>query len=95
MGRIHAATRLTPRLTRVLRVLRDGRPHTTRELIERARVCAVNTCVSEMRALGYVIECRSQGHDGHGAHVYAYQLVPRGVVDLKRLDAGVAAGDPG
>ena len=74
MGRIHAATRLT----RVLRVLRDGRPHTTRELIKQAEVCAVNTCVSEMRALGYVIECRSQGHDGHGAHVYAYQLVPRG-----------------
>ena len=73
MGRIHAATRLTPRLARVLGVLRDGRPHTTRELIERARVCAVNTCVSELRALGYEIECRSQGHAA-GAHVYAYSL---------------------
>ena len=74
MGRIHAATRLTPRLARVLRELADGRPRTTRELIERAGVCAVNTCVSELRALGYVIECKSQGHDGHGAHVYAYRF---------------------
>lgn len=45
------------RLQRVLAVLRDGRPHTTREIVRRADVCAVNSIVSELRANGFAIDC--------------------------------------
>ena len=45
------------RLRRVLDLLMDGQPHTTREIIYQADVCAVNTCVAELRANGYTIRC--------------------------------------
>lgn len=38
---MHAAPMTSPRLRRVLALLRDGRPHTTRDIVRRARVMAV------------------------------------------------------
>lgn len=47
----------SPRLQRVLRVLRDGRPHSTREIVREAEVMAVSACVAELRDHGARIEC--------------------------------------
>ena len=56
---IHAAhPSRSPRLLRVLRVLADGREHTTLEIQEAARTVATSTCVAELRASGYEVECR-------------------------------------
>ncbi len=59
---IHAAKiDRSPRLNRVLRVLRDGREHTSWELQMEARTVAVHTCISELRANGYAISRRQSG----------------------------------
>ena len=49
------------RLLRVLGVLADRQPHSTLDLLTQAQVCAVNSCVSELRAAGHVIECKRRG----------------------------------
>jgi len=54
---MHHAPLTSPRLQRVLSVLRDGRPHTTREIVRLAHVVAVNSCIAELRANGAVILC--------------------------------------
>jgi hypothetical protein len=56
-GRIHSATLTSPRLRRVLAVLSDGRPRTTRDIVRNAGVLAVNTCIAELRDLGAEIAC--------------------------------------
>lgn len=56
---MHAAPLTSPRLQRVLAVLADGTPHTTREIVRKGRVMAVNACVSELRQHGAEIECWS------------------------------------
>lgn len=52
-----AAKLTSPRLQRVLTLLKDGRPHTTREIVRKARVCAVNSCIAELRENGAEIIC--------------------------------------
>lgn len=54
---IRAAALTSPRLQRVLKLLSDGRPHTTRDIVRKARVMAVNACVSELRHHGAEIIC--------------------------------------
>jgi hypothetical protein len=49
------------RLKRVADVLGDGQPHTTLEIVHAAGVCAVNSCVSELRRNGYSITCQRSG----------------------------------
>lgn len=57
------------RLRRVLDVLKDGFKHSTMAIQAHAQVCAPGTCVSELRANGYNIECkRSKGR-------FWYQLI--------------------
>ena len=43
------------RLKRVVRLMEDGLEHSTMEIIEKARVCAVNSIISELRKNGYRI----------------------------------------
>jgi hypothetical protein len=50
------------RLQRVLKVLSDGKKHTTRDLIRKASVCAVNSIVAELRANGFAIDCERSGN---------------------------------
>ncbi|WP_102226841.1 hypothetical protein [Acidimangrovimonas sediminis] len=57
---MHAAALTSPRLQRVLAVLRDGKPHTTRDIVRRGRVMAVNVCISELRHHGAEIACIKQ-----------------------------------
>ena len=63
----------SPRLQRVLAVLQDGREYTTRDIVVRARVCAVNSCAAELRANGYDIRCRQLADEG--GRVWIYRLV--------------------
>lgn len=57
---MNAAPLSSPRLQRVLRVLADGQEHSTRDIVRRARVMAVNACVSELRAHGAQILCSAR-----------------------------------
>ena len=54
---IRAAALTSPRLQRVLALLSDGRPYTTRDIVRKARVMAVNACISELRHHGAEIAC--------------------------------------
>ena len=49
------------RLQRVLDFLRDKRPHSTLEIVRKAKVCAVNSAVAELRANGFDISCQRRG----------------------------------
>ena len=53
----HAILEKSPRLQRVFKVLLDGKEHTTRDLIRRASVCAVNSIVAEIRENGFNVTC--------------------------------------
>lgn len=57
---IRAAALSSPRLQRVLALLADGRPHTTRDIVRKAKVMAVNACISELRHHGAEITCTQQ-----------------------------------
>jgi hypothetical protein len=57
------------RLKRFLDVLSQG-PATTREIIERGHVCAVNSIAAELKAQGYVIDCKPVSRG-----VFEYKLV--------------------
>lgn len=56
------------RLQRVADFLRDGLPHTTLDIVQEAHVCAVNSCIAELRANGLDIECHRKGD------VWTYRL---------------------
>lgn len=46
------------RLQRVKAFLSDLKPHSTLEIVRKARVCAVNSIVAELRANGVSIKCQ-------------------------------------
>lgn len=54
---MHAARMTSPRLRRVAQLLSDGREYSTRDIVRKARVMAVNACISELRARGAEIDC--------------------------------------
>ena len=58
----------SPRLQRVLARLADGKPHSTRDIMHKALVCAVNSCVDELRENGFNISCKRTGR------LWLYQL---------------------
>jgi hypothetical protein len=60
---MRAAALTSPRLQRALTVLKDGKPHTTRELVRKANICAVNSVIAELREHGAEILC-TQDHVG-------------------------------
>lgn len=51
------------RLQRVLGVLSDRQPHSTRDIMIYGSVCAVNSCISELRGNGFDIICQRKGKD--------------------------------
>lgn len=57
----------SPRLQRLLTLLQDGQRHSTMDIITKAKICAVNTAVSELRRNGYVI---GQEQVKQGLHEY-------------------------
>jgi hypothetical protein len=64
------------RLRRVLELLREKRSEgaTTRDIIDVAHVCAVNSIVSELRANGFRIECDFDRRGEDGSAIYRYVL---------------------
>lgn len=69
---MNAAPLASPRLQRVLTLLKDGRPHTTRDIVRRARVMAVNACIAELRQHGAEIVCHAQ--IVNGARRFYYRM---------------------
>lgn len=67
------------RLQRTLRVLRAVSPDwaSTRDIIGWAHVCAVNSCMAELRANGISIETRRIHLDGRAVYQYRLTSVPR------------------
>jgi hypothetical protein len=64
MASIHAARlERSPRLQRVLELLSDGRWYSTLDIVVGAGVCAVNSCVAELRANGIPVACRRVGRE--------------------------------
>lgn len=51
----------SPRLQRVHALLSDGRPRTTRDIVTGAHVCAVNSCIAELRDNGVPVQCQRKG----------------------------------
>ena len=74
---MHAAPLHSPRLQRLLAVLRDGRPHTTRDLVRRARIMAVNACVSELRWHGAEVLCTARIIGGQRRFYYTMTKEPK------------------
>ena len=75
-GRIHAAQlSRSPRLQRVLAFLRERAAvgATTREIIQKADVCAVNTIIQELRENGFTID--GEWIPAGEAMAYRYRLV--------------------
>jgi hypothetical protein len=55
----------SPRLQRVASLLSDGRPHSSLEIVRKAKVVAVSSCIAELRCNGAEIACE-QRHDERG-----------------------------
>ena len=63
----------SPRLQRVRALLADGAWHSTLDIVSAARVCAVNSCVAELRENGFTIHCRQTCSAG-GARIWFYRM---------------------
>lgn len=74
---MHAAVLArSKRLQRVLGLLSDGRWHSTRDIVDRAHVCAVSSCIAELRWNGALIETRRRpALAGDSPSVWEYRLV--------------------
>lgn len=64
----------SPAQRRILKLLQDGLPHTTRQIQDKARVCNPATWISALKMNGYNIECRYRGKDKFDNRIYYYQL---------------------
>lgn len=74
-GKIHAAKlENSQRLQRVLSVLWEGGWISTWDISRRGSVCAVNSCIAELRALGYTIYSRCIKESFGAPARYEYQL---------------------
>lgn len=73
---MHAATLASsPRLQRVLDfLLAAGGPRSTLDIAMGARVCAVNSCVAELREGGIRIDCRQTAASGERVWLYSLDL---------------------
>ena len=77
-GKMHSADfDRSERLQAVYALLCDGAEYSTLDIVKGAGVCAVNSCIAELRANGFPIECR-QGHDPvRGKRIWIYRLLRR------------------
>ena len=83
----------SPRLQRVLGFLSDRREHTTRDIVIGAQVCAVNSCIAELRMNGFDITCRQDMVEGR--RYWHYRLASREPSPGRRRRAGAgSAGHP-
>ena len=71
---MHAAALTSPRLQRVLRLLSDGRPQTTRAIVRKGRVMAANAVTSELRHHGAEISCVQMPDPKTGGRRWIYMM---------------------
>ncbi len=73
----YAHLKTSPRLQRVLAALMENRilGLTTREIIEAANVCAVNSAICELKRNGFQIDCRFERRTAGGESVFRYRLL--------------------
>jgi hypothetical protein len=78
-GQIHAATLTSPRLQRVLQLMADGKPRSTRAIVRGAKVMAVSAAMSELRTHGAEISCRREAtSNGEGGRwIYTMTKAPK------------------
>lgn len=70
---MHAATLSSNRLQRVLKLLSDSKPHSTRDIMRRTNVCAISACIAELRQHGADITCERKTVNGKG--IFYYQMI--------------------
>jgi len=63
------------RLQRVLIALLDYKKHSTRDIIRRAKVCAVNSCISELRRDQLLVDQNLSIECTRKNGLFFYQLV--------------------
>ena len=69
-----ANIKTSQRLRRALAALKAAPEGlTTRQLIQRAKVCAVNSVASELRANGIRVDCLNEGRR-NGSSIFRYKL---------------------
>lgn len=94
---MHAADPHTsPRLQRVLSLLADQAEHSTMDICRGAEVCAVNSCVAELRHAGAEIVCTIKtlrAHDGARRRIWFYRMTrpPKAPRAAARRGPGVRA----
>ena len=72
---MHAARlERSTRLQKVEALLSDGCEHSTLDIVTSARVCAVNSIISELRANGRQIHCRQIASSG-GERIWLYRMI--------------------
>lgn len=72
MSTMHAAKlENSDRLARVDALLKDGREHSTLDIVNAANVCAVNSIIAELRANGQDIRCERRGNTWYYRRVFA------------------------
>ena len=75
-GEMHAARLAhSPRLQRVHAVLSDGLERSTLDIANAAQVCAVNSCIAELRANGATIPCRQIRNPATGTRIWLYKMM--------------------
>ena len=73
---MHAARlERSPRLQRVHALLSDGVERSTLNISIHAGVCAVNSCIAELRDNGADIVCRKAVNPADGAPIFLYRML--------------------
>jgi len=75
---MHAAPLASPRLQRVLKALRGGQRLSTRAIVRKANVVAVNAVVAELRQHGVEIRCDNEFLNGKRRFFYTLLKEPAG-----------------
>ena len=89
----HARLDRSKRLQRVHALLADCREYSTLEIARQARVCAVNSVISELRANGCIITGRWTVSP-RNERIFVYRMTTSPVVPARRKPAHLAAPAP-
>ena len=90
-----ASLERSPRLKRVFALLKDGKERSTRDIMLEAHVCAVNSCIAELRSEpnNVNIECRQAVDPATRQRTWLYRM-PADAAASPRRDLP-AAGNSG
>lgn len=69
---MHAASLSSPRLQCLLAVLRDGLPHSTRDIARQSGILAISASVAELRQHGADIVCERKQVVKRGERIWVF-----------------------